>query len=106
VIDMTEVLAPTENGARASDEPLRREAIRRLKKKRDFRAHLLAYVLVNGFLWLVWGIVYAAASGPWFPWPLFPLFGWGIGLVFHAWDVYGRKPFSDEEVERELARLR
>ncbi len=103
---MTEVLAPTENGARASDEPLRREAIRRLKKKRDFRAHLLAYVLVNGFLWLVWGIVYAAASGPWFPWPLFPLFGWGIGLVFHAWDVYGRKPFSDEEVERELARLR
>jgi hypothetical protein len=41
---------------------------------------------VNSFLWLVWGVVWAAASGPWFPWPLFPLGGWAIGLVFHAWN--------------------
>jgi 2TM domain len=105
---MTELITPTRNGASATagdDASLRREAIRRLKKKRDFRAHLLAYVLVNGFLWLVWGVVYAAASGPWFPWPLFPLFGWGIGLVFHAWDVYGRKPFSEQALERELQLL-
>ena len=34
-----------------------------------------------------------------------PLFGWGIGLTFHAWDVYGRKPFRDEDIEREAARL-
>jgi 2TM domain len=73
---------------------------------RDFRTHLLAYLLVGGFLWLVWGVVYAAADGPWFPWPLFPLGGWAIGLVFHAWDVYGRKPFSEAAVEREIARLR
>jgi 2TM domain len=105
---MTELLAPTENGAGtvSADALLRKEALRRLKKKRDFRTHLLAYLLVNSFLWLVWGVVYAAADGPWFPWPLFPLAGWAIGLVFHAWDVYGRKPFSDAAVEREVARLR
>jgi hypothetical protein len=105
---MTELLTPTENGAGtlSADALLRKEAIRRLRKKRDFRTHLLAYLLVNSFLWLVWGVVYLAADGPWFPWPLLPLGGWAIGLVFHAWDVYGRKPFDEGMVEREIARLR
>jgi 2TM domain len=39
------------------------------------RTHLLAYLLVNSFLWLVWGVVYLAADGPWFPWPVLPLGG-------------------------------
>lgn len=83
---------------------LHAEALRRLEKKRDFRGHLLAYVLVNAGLWAIWGVVFAA-SGAWFPWPLFVLFGWGIGLVFHAWDVYGRRPFTEEDIQRELSRL-
>lgn len=49
---------------------LRSEAVRRLKKKRDFRAHLVAYVLVNALLWAIWGVVWFT-SGVWFPWPLF-----------------------------------
>jgi 2TM domain len=105
---MTDVLTPTRNGTAAvlADELFRREALRQLKKKQGFRTHLIAYVLVNGFLWVVWGVIYAAASGPWFPWPVFPLFGWGIGLALHAWDVYGRKPFTEEAIDREVARLR
>jgi uncharacterized membrane protein len=86
----------------ASD--LRAEAIRRLEKKREFRGHLLAYAMVNALLWAIWGVVFAV-SGAWFPWPLFALFGWGIGLAFHAWDAFGRLPFSEEEVQREQARL-
>ena len=105
---MTELLTPTENGIRGSETrlPLREQAVVQLKKKRDLRAHLLAYLLVNAFLWLIWGVVLTAADGPWFPWPLLPLFGWGIGLIFHAWDTYGRKPFSDAEIAREVERLR
>ena len=83
---------------------LRVEAIRRLKKKRDFRGHLLAYVLVNALLWAIWGVGFAIA-GARFPWPLIAMFGWGIGLVFHAWDAYGLKPFSEEDIRREEARL-
>jgi uncharacterized membrane protein len=83
---------------------LRAEAIRRLEKKREFRGHLLAYAMVNVLLWAIWGVVFVV-SGAWFPWPLFALFGWGIGLAFHAWDAYGRLPFSEEEVQREQARL-
>jgi hypothetical protein len=108
---MTELITPdtpTTNGTipAETESLLRERAIRQLKKRRDFRAHLLAYVLVNAFLWLVWGVVYLAAAGPWFPWPLLPLFGWGIGLTFHAWDTYGRKPFTEEEIGRETDRLR
>jgi uncharacterized membrane protein len=87
-------------------EPLdaREEALASLGKKRDFRTHLLTYLLVNGFLWLIWGVVYAVTD-TWFPWPVFPLFGWGIGLIFHAWDTYWRRPFSEAEITREVARL-
>lgn len=84
---------------------LRQEAIRRLKKRRDFEAHLLSFVLVNAVLWGIWALI-AAASGAWFPWPVFATLGWGIGLVFHAWDVYGRRPFTEEDIQREEARLR
>lgn len=83
---------------------LRAEAIGRLKKKRDFRAHLVAYVLVNTLLLSIWAVVWVA-SGIWFPWPLFALFGWGIGLAFHAWDVYGRRSITEDEIRREEERL-
>ena len=83
---------------------LHAEALRRLEKKRDFRGHLLAYTLVNALLWAIWGVVFSV-TGTWFPWPLFALFGWGIGLAFHAWDAYGRRPFTEEDIQREQARL-
>lgn len=79
---------------------LRTEALRRLQKKRDFRGHLLAYLLVNALLWAIWGVIFAA-TGAWFPWPLLALFGWGIGLAFHGWDAYGRRPFTEEDIRRE-----
>lgn len=84
---------------------LREEAVRRLNKKREFNAHLVAYILVNLVVWGVWGVIFTA-SGVWFPWPAFVTLGWGIGLAFHAWDVYGRKPITEEQILREEARLR
>ena len=103
---MTGLVTATPNGtATPTDASLRMEAVRRLKKKRDFKAHLLAYALVNGSVVVIWAVVWLAGSGWWFPWPIFPILGWGIGLVFHAREVYGR-PFSDEAVGREIERLR
>ena len=97
---MTDLLAPE------MEAPRREQALEQLKRRREFRTHLAAYVLVNAFLWLIWAVVLTAADGTWLPWPLFPMAGWGIGLVFHAWDTYGRRPFSDAEIEHELERLR
>ena len=83
------------------DRDLRDRAIARLKEKRDFGAHLFVYVVVNAFLIGIW-----AVTGAGFFWPVFLLFLWGMGLVLHAWDVYWRKPLSEDQVRRQMERMR
>jgi 2TM domain len=83
-----------------NEQGLRDQAEESLKKKSEFRAHLLAYVLVNTFLVGIW-----VATGAGFFWPAFPIGGWGIGLAFHAWDVYAEQPPSEERIRREMDRL-
>ena len=86
---------------RTEDERLRERAIVRLKKKRDFRGHVLVYVLVNTFLVVIWWL-----TGAHFFWPIFPILGWGIGVVMNAWDVYRSDELLDEQIRREMERLR
>ena len=84
-----------------SEQELRKLAVSRLKKKRDFSTHVVIYVIVNAMLVGIW-----AVTGAGFFWPVFPILGWGIGVGANAWDVYGRKPITEDEVQRETERLR
>jgi len=84
-----------------TEQELREQAIQRLKKKRDFRGHVFMYVAVNALLVVIWAVT---SSG--FFWPIFPILGWGIGVAANAYDVYGRKPISEDEIRREADRLR
>jgi polyferredoxin len=84
----------------AHDTELRERALKRLKKRRDFRAHILVYTLVNAFLVVIW----AVTSGGFF-WPIFPIVGWGIGVVMNGWDVYFGDDFSEEDIEKEIEHL-
>ena len=87
--------------ARVEDQQgLRDQAEESLKKKSEFWTHLLAYVLVNGSIVAIW-----AMTGAGFFWPVFPIVGWGIGLAFHAWDVFVERPPSEERIRREMDRL-
>jgi uncharacterized membrane protein len=83
-----------------TEDALREQAIRAANKKRDFRTHVVAYVLVNSLLVAIW-----AVTGADFFWPIFPMLGWGIAVAFNAWDVYGRKPLTEDEIQREMQRL-
>jgi len=69
----------------AREQAPRDRAVQRLKKRRDFRAHLLVYVLVNGFVVLIWA-------------------AWGIGLVLNAWDVYWRREITEQDIRHEMER--
>jgi hypothetical protein len=80
---------------------LRERAIKRLKKRRDFYGHLLVYVLVNAFFVVIW----AMTNPDGFFWPVFPIVGWGIGVVLNAWDVYRNDEFDEEQIRREIERL-
>jgi hypothetical protein len=75
-------------------------AMQQLKKRRDFRGHLLVYVLFNAFLVGIWAVT--GANG--FFWPLFIIGAWGIGLVMNAWDVYWRRDITEEDIQREIER--
>ena len=39
-----------------SDEEVRKEATASLKRKRKFGQNLLAYLTVNGVLWIIWAL--------------------------------------------------
>ncbi|MEV6273486.1 2TM domain-containing protein [Kribbella sp. NPDC051936] len=82
-----------------ADEKLREQAVEELRKRRDLAGHVLAYLMVNTFLVVIW---YLTGAG--FFWPAFLLFGWGIGLVFHAWDVFWPQP-SETAVRSAMDRI-
>ncbi len=46
-----------------------------------------------------------ASSHSWWQWPVFITLGWGIGLGMNAWDVYFRRPITDEELHQEIEHL-
>jgi uncharacterized membrane protein len=81
-------------------DDLRALARSRLVKRREFTAHLAAYVFVNVLVVAIW-----ASTGAGFFWPVFPILGWGIGVFFHGWDTYS-EPLSEDRIDREVERLR
>lgn len=85
----------------ASDAELREQAIRQLKKRRDFKIHLLIYIMVNAFLTVIW----FANSGA-FYWPIFLIVGWGIGIVANAWDAYSNDVPTEAQISRQMDRMR
>src|SRR5207342_3613894 len=80
---------------------LRVRALARLKKKADFRVHVLIYLLVNTMLVVIW-----AMTGAGFFWPVFVIAGWGIGVVANAVDAYVSDEPTEEQVVTEMERLR
>jgi hypothetical protein len=82
------------------DQDLRRRASTRLKQKRDFGAHLFIYLVVNGFLIGIWAFTGAGFSGRHSRCSL------GHRLVLNAWEVYWRRPVSEDRIRQEMARLR
>jgi hypothetical protein len=83
----------------ADDEQRRSAAIDRLKAKRSFGQDVVAYVVVNGFLVAIW-----AVTGGGYFWPAWLMGAWGIGLAMHAWTVYGQRPITESDIEREMRR--
>jgi 2TM domain-containing protein len=94
-----DVKDPIEEKAAPGDDR-RGRAIVRLRKKSEFRAHLLAFFVVNGAVVIAW-----AVTGGGFFWPIFLILAWGVGLIFHARDVYRGDEPTEEQIRREMERL-
>lgn len=77
----------------------RQAAVKRIKARRDFKRHVVIYASLNTVIVVVWLLSRAS-----FFWPIFPMFGWGVGLAIHGWNVYFQNPISEEEIRREMKR--
>ena len=86
-----------------SEGQIYEEAKKRVEEKKGFRTHAIIYAVINAFLALIWWL-----TGGGFPWFVFPLGGWGIGLLFHGLGVYvlsGRQE-GRQAIEREAEKIR
>lgn len=82
-------------------------ARKRVKQKKGFYGHLMAYILVGLFFFIM-----NITTDPKDMWFHFPMLGWGIGLGMHYFRVFGF-PFvgsldtswEQREIERELQKM-
>lgn len=63
-------------------------AVEKVEKLKEFYQNLVSYCIVIPFL-----IFINLKTSPQFHWFWFPMFGWGIGVLFHGLDVYSYNPF-------------
>ena len=86
-----------------TEEELRAIAKKRVQNRNGFLIHLMMYVVVNAGLVLIW-----AVSERGYPWFLWPLLGWGVGILAHLLSLFigPDSPGEARAIDREVSRLR
>lgn len=88
-----------------NDEELREFAVKRLKKQAAFRNYLWTWL---GVSLLCSGIWFFTSPTTYF-WPVWVIFGMGVGALFSGIDAYrttNPTAISDDAIDREINRLK
>lgn len=83
----------------ANDERLWRIA----RKRAMFKKSLYSYLVVNAFLWAIWWLTTGrVADTQAYPWPVWVMLGWGLGLGFQYFGAYqgNRQDLASEEFKK------
>lgn len=76
------------------------------QKRASFKYHALIYFIFNLLFWTMWYIKLRNNTTPYFdrdviPWPVWPMVGWGIGLIFHYLSAYtGKDRLAEKEYDK------
>lgn len=84
-----------------TEKEMRRQAEKYVEDRLGFLVHFLVFLGVNAFLFLVW---YFTDRG--FPWFLFVLGGWGIGLLVHFARTFMFRGLKEKWMADEMERLK
>jgi two-component system LytT family sensor kinase len=68
---------------------------------KEFYSSLLSYIIIIPILYFIWH-KYTPFTIQWF-W--FPMVGWGIGLIFHAFNAFGNPIFGIDWEERKIKEI-
>lgn len=78
-----------------SQEEKYSQAVKKVKARKSFYINLINYLIVNLLLAL---INYINFTGNW--WFYWVSIGWGIGIVFHAFSVFGMGGYFGDDWEK------
>ncbi|MBF4462837.1 MULTISPECIES: 2TM domain-containing protein [unclassified Rathayibacter] len=80
----------------------RAQAVRELKRRREFLGTLGGWASVSAITTVVW--IATGADG--YFWPIWPMIGLGFGVVKHATTIWGptRKEITEEDIAAEMRR--
>ena len=74
------------------------------KKRASFKSHFTIHLIMSAFFWLLWYLTGAKIhNGEGIPWPVWPMLGWGIGVLFHYIGAY--VTYKNNSVEKEYNKL-
>lgn len=79
----SESLIAAENEWLKKQVEVKKEAMSNDQKQQDFKSHFMVFLIVNGFL-----ILLNLFTGSGYFWAIFPLLGWGLGLLLHWMNAY------------------
>lgn len=75
------------------------------QRRAGFKKHLLSYIVLNAFFWLLWNFSgEGRQSDDFIPWRAWSMLGWGIGLLFHFMGAYVFH--GSNQVEKEYQKLK
>jgi hypothetical protein len=86
-----------------SDQEIDQLARRRAGAKMGWYIHAIVYLLVNALIFSLSRYAFGQR-----PWSVFPVLGWGVGLVLHGVSVFllgAGSPWRERMVQRERERL-
>ena len=102
-----------------TEEVARKEAIKQIKRRRNFHIELVASGIGMMILVLIWATTeyhnaggwptqgFSQSSGihdVWNYWIVYPIGAWVLIMAGRAWSVYGRRGITESEIKREIER--
>lgn len=91
----------------ASYQQAYRRAAQRVRNRLGFYWHAASYTIVNGMLIAIYLLSSIAADGLYYPWFIWPMATWGVGLLFHFLSVFVFGGTYDQQkmIEAEMRRM-
>ncbi|MFN9616840.1 MAG: 2TM domain-containing protein [Dolichospermum sp.] len=66
-----------------NDAKVKKEQMSHSQQRKEFKSHLFAFMAINGFL-----VLLNLGVSPGYFWAIYPMLGWGLGLLLHGIKVY------------------
>ena len=119
LIDDDKLSDSDSNAATGRDQVVRQRAIKQIERRRKFHVRAVGSAVGMIILMALWPATeYHNAGGwptqgfnqssgihdVWNFWIVYPVGAWLLILRIDAWSVYGRRPISEHEIEREIER--